>query len=639
MQKIDGERQWADEATFRNCIGKGITAGANGITLRRGVTIADEMGRCNRNDVEIIKGLRQAKKRYQLPAINAAEAQLCPYLTCDDPDGELELIIKGNSMILTRPEDRDYWDDRWTRIPVPSNWLKEGDNEVIFRSVGEAAWNLLIEDGRQPDRSEVSEDGGQTWRSDDLGENDRTDGEYMVRLWLDQHVASGDALSDPVDVLATAASGGVAPAGNVESFKLIVDATTPADTQISLQWRGGPTPVYDPATWSAWANAEGDITPGQGLRWVQWRASLRTTDPSVSPALNKVSLKATIVASALPETSVIDSDNPSLSRSPYRFSYLSSDAKRGERLRERWKLDEVIRPAKTEFEAYLHLRNWVREQWEDGWNMGEIDFCPPWDAMVILELASRKLSLGMCTHYATVMSHCSAALGLVARTQIMHAHCINEVWSGEHGKWVAMDVGGDANDETKFTYHFERDGVPMSALDAHRAHVEKDFGNVTIVPQPPPAVAEQFSVEKRLALFDRFMISLRNDELMTMGPGEPEHGKISYHYDGYLFWQDEETEPLPWFSQNTSRAEDIYWTVNRAVVHLQQSEEAGSLRIDLETETPNFKCFEVSVNEGDWEQKEASFTLVRSEGEMHLAVRPVNAFGRKGTESWVKVRS
>ena len=162
---------------------------------------------------------------------------------------------------------------------------------------------------------------------------------------------------------------------------------------------------------------------------------------------------------------------------------MSSDDERGQLLRERWKLNNVIRDAETDFDRFLHLRQWVREQWEDGWNMGEINFCPPWDAPLILELTSRKLSLGTCTHYATVMSQCSAALGLVARTQIMRSHCINEVWSGDHDKWVAMDVGGDINDETKFTYHFERDGVPLSALDCHDAWVNEDYDNVTLVPK------------------------------------------------------------------------------------------------------------------------------------------------------------
>lgn len=280
---------------------------------------------------------------------------------------------------------------------------------------------------------------------------------------------------------------------------------------------------------------------------------------------------------------------------------MSSDDERGHLLRDRWKLNDVVRDARTDFDRFLHLRQWVREQWEDGWDMGGINFCPPWDAPLILELASQKLSLGMCTHYATVMSQCSAALGLVARTQIMRSHCINEVWSGDHDKWVAMDVGGDNNDETKFTYHFERDGLPLSALDCHEAWVNDDYEDVNIVPQPPAATNDRFEVGKRLGLFERFMISMRNDETVTMGPGEPEHGKGSYHYDGYLFWQDEKTDPLPWFSHHTSRSEDLYGSVNRAKIHVQQSDSEDCLKVVLDVEMPNFERFESRHDDAEWQ--------------------------------------
>ena len=70
---------------------------------------------------------------------------------------------------------------------MPADWLHEGENDVVFRSMDESVWVLLIESSRQPDRSAVSEDGGQTWRNDDLGWNNGCDGEYMVRLWLDQY--------------------------------------------------------------------------------------------------------------------------------------------------------------------------------------------------------------------------------------------------------------------------------------------------------------------------------------------------------------------------------------------------------------------------------------------------------------------
>src|SRR5262249_10953796 len=38
---------------------------------------------------------------------------------------------------------------------------------------------------------------------------------------------------------------------------------------------------------------------------------------------------------------------------------------------------------------------------------------------------------------------------------------VNEVWSNEHAKWVLVDA--------KYDIHFERDRVPLSALDLHEA--------------------------------------------------------------------------------------------------------------------------------------------------------------------------
>ena len=58
----------------------------------------------------------------------------------------------------------------------------------------------LVENLIQPSRSLVSEEGGQTWRSDDLGDNNRADGEYVVRLWLDQSELTDEACSESIDL-------------------------------------------------------------------------------------------------------------------------------------------------------------------------------------------------------------------------------------------------------------------------------------------------------------------------------------------------------------------------------------------------------------------------------------------------------
>ena len=637
MTLAHGTRVWCSRRDFLECTGRGISVGENNVRLRRGVTVADEMGNCSLNDREAVFGLRQARKIFSIPALGASRALLCPYLLCDTADGELEIEVNGHSLTVGWPGDRTYWEDRWRPLEIPACWLSAGENEVIFRAVADAAWTLLVEESVQPKRSAVSEDGGQTWRSGDMGVNDRACGEYMVRLWLDQYAEAGEVCSSAVDLLGLVSTGGIAAAGNVTTIQLSADVRTPAGCTTALQWRCGPCPAYSPKTWTAWAPASETIEPAGPMRFLQWRIVMQSGQPSVTPEVERVSLSVAARATQ-PMARIVDSDNPALVRSSYRFSHLPADSKRGQILRERWKLDDVIRPAKSEFEAFQHLRQWVREQWEDGWNMGEIEFCPPWDAMVILSLASRKLSLGMCTHYATVMSHCSAALGFTARTQIMRSHCINEVWSSQHGKWVAMDVGGDSNDETKFTYHFERQGVPLTALEAHRAWVEQDYEDVRIVPEPPAAVSEQFQVAKRLKLFERFMISLRNDELETMGPGEPEHGKISYHFNRYLFWQDAETPGLPWFSEHTERPEDLYWTPNRAAIHLQRGVGTNELHVLLDTETANLKGFEIRIDDEEWQESSSAFTWRLNSQVSRLAVRPVNAFGRLGAESSVVVR-
>ena len=639
MTLAHGARVWRSRHDFVACTGRRISVTEDTVRLRRGVTVADEMGNCSKNDREEVFGLRQARKTFFIPSMGASGALLCPYLLCDRADGEMEVLVNGHLLRVGWSGDRDYWQDRWRPLEIPADWLGEGRNEVIFRALGDAVWTLLVEESVQPGRSAVSEDGGRTWRTESMGVNDRARGEYMVRLWLDQYAESGEVCSNAVDLLGLVSEGGIAAAGRVDAVRLSADVSTPTACNTALEWRGGPCPAYCPKTWTAWAPAAESIVPGDAVRFLQWRILLQTDQPSQTPEVEAVSLSVTARAK-MPSTRVVGSENPALVRSSYRFSHLPADSKRGRILRDRWRLDDVIRPAKSEFEAFLHLRQWVREQWEDGWNMGDIEFCPPWDAMVILSLASRKLSLGMCTHYATVMSHCAAALGFTARTQIMRSHCINEVWSNEHGKWVAMDVGGDSNDETKFTYHFERRGVPLSALDAHRAWVKQDFADVRIVPAPPPSIAGRFQVAERLRLFERFMISLRNDELETMGPGEPEHGKISYHFNRYLFWQDADTAPFPWFSEHTERPGDLYWTPNRAEIHLQQADEPDALRVWLDTETANLRGFEVSIDSGTWEERgEPAFDWRLNPQVNTLSVRPVNAFGRRGTESTVAVQA
>ena len=137
-------------------------------------------------------------------------------------------------------------------------------------------------------------------------------------------------------------------------------------------------------------------------------------------------------------------------------------------------------------------------------------------------------------------------------------------------------------------------------------------------------------------IFCRFGISLRNDHLTRPAPAEIEHGAGQYHFDGYLWWTDDLDPKYPEYSLQTNRPGDFYWTVNRTRIFLQL-EEAGALRVDLESVTPNFSHYLVQIDGGPWASRESPFTWALCPGENALRVKGVNAFGRTGRETHAAV--
>ena len=617
-----------------------LDADSGHLHLKKGVTYADEIGNCNNRDVETVSRTQWIRKDFQIDNPAADGAVLLPYINNKPkPGSRLHVTINDQeTVIFEEPEGREYWGDCWTSIPIET--LQPGLNRFVFQAEGEETWDFLVEQSRLPNRSAKSRDGGRNWDDERLGANDACDGEYMIRLQLDQYPACG-AMESPVIDLGKLASGDeIAVSFDLNHVKFHLNAEKPTGTRIDLKYRLGSTPEYDLTTWTDWMPADVLQPMPTGHRYLQWQMTLRTEDALVTPRVKCLELEIDVNLHeevGLPTLEVIEWNVPEVARSSHHFSYLPYETKRGELFRSRWKLDAVTAGATSEFDRFVRLSAWTRQQWENGWNMGAIDFCPPWDGMVILELASRQLSLGMCTHYTTVFVHACAALGLIARTLVIRCHCVAEVWSEEYDKWVMIDTGGDSNDETKATYYYARDGVPMSALEIHDAWVRRDFDGVAIEPE---YAAKRFENDliSRMQLFERFCIQLRNDELRTLSPGEPEHGSGSYHYDGYLWWKDEQTSPHAWFSKHSGRVADFYWTPNRTEIHLSRTDHPEVLHVALRTTMPNFKGYLVQMGDGDWELEPDDFGWKLRRGENHLRVKAISKFGWEGSESCVVVK-
>ena len=92
------------------------------------------------------------------------------------------------------------------------------------------------------------------------------------------------------------------------------------------------------------------------------------------------------------------------------------------------------------------------------------------------------------------------------------------------------------------------------------------------------------------------------------------------------------------YQHHTNRHQDFNPALNQAELHLQQTEDAQVLRVDIDTETPGFEFFLVQIDDGAW-AKERSDHLQwpLHEGSNKLKVRVRNKIGICGPISHVTV--
>ncbi|MBI4025706.1 MAG: hypothetical protein HY360_12050 [Verrucomicrobia bacterium] len=316
-------------------------------------------------------------------------------------------------------------------------------------------------------------------------------------------------------------------------------------------------------------------------------------------------------------------------------------------LRNRYKLDEIAAKGKTELEKFVLLRDWARYTAPKGWDAGATQWVPPWDALVILETnnpgrnggGNQPLALCMCTHFSTIFVQCAVALGYNARHLILDHHCAAEVWSNQFRKWIVMDTG-NSTDPT-LNCHFEKEGVPLNALEIRQLWKANRTNEIEAVYTPPRGRVRGPDMSKNqcgFGTYRRFAIPFRNNHLATPFPGELEQGESDYYCDQYLWWEDRAVPTeSPEYGKTTCRPADFYWTLNETAIDLQSSDGDDTLTVALDTVTPNFDKFLVATDGGKWESRPASFAWKLRPGENKLQVKSVNRFGIEGMESVARV--
>lgn len=208
-------------------------------------------------------------------------------------------------------------------------------------------------------------------------------------------------------------------------------------------------------------------------------------------------------------------------------------------LRSRENLDEVVRPAGTEFEKILLLKDWTRRQWESQ------DFpfpYPPWDALIILDWIRGGKTTGFCVQYAVVYAQSLQSLGIPVRyldieSQSRKGHFLTEVWSKDYNKWVVMDP--------YFDIHFEKDNIPLNALELHNVACDKKYGNINVV-KGPYIQNKDYNRKSLIDYYYIFRIMQKNNQLtnpVAISLIEKENLTIVKLTEDLLQWDDSFTRP------------------------------------------------------------------------------------------------
>jgi hypothetical protein len=343
--------------------------------------------------------------------------------------------------------------------------------------------------------------------------------------------------------------------------------------------------------------------------------------------------------------SVNQIDNQKILYSRYKFRYQPYEDPVLKKIREKYKLDEVVASAKDELQSIVLLRNWARSRFR------RKDYQPYMENFNALEVLERNLknpsdepfpksSYRPCHFAPLFLSQILISMGYNVRlVQISemekggyNGHGMTEVWSNQYLKWITMDA--DLN------LHYQRNGVPLNLLELHNERYKSGPTDIHMVYGEPLQLKgedrKKYNIEHMIKYHSYIqIIDMRNDWLTNhYFKGHPLKSDNSA-----LLWVDDNLPPVFRFRPKTSDIADFYWTLNQTEIMVKKQDKEGlQLALAFRTFTPNFKHFEIVIDDRLHTESELSdFTWAMHPGVNTISVRSVNKFGVPGITSFANI--
>lgn len=314
-------------------------------------------------------------------------------------------------------------------------------------------------------------------------------------------------------------------------------------------------------------------------------------------------------------------------------------------LKEKYQLDTIFHGEKDELKRILLLRHWIKRV------IKIEDFGEPYpgDGYVERILDEALGGVGFhCGHFSKVQNGVMNAYGYVTRNIGAGPgvqggpdghHGVNEIWLNSCKKWFLSDA--------KYDHHFEKNGIPLSALEIRDEYLKNKAADIVMVYGPdriPVDLNQETGMTKeRHAQTYTWVEHLAYNDLFTVWPCykellliyDDEYARThTWIWDGKPHW----TYAKPGYVRKIGDRHAIEWTANtiRSKVLITGSHAV----VELISDTPNFLEYQVrDTPEGEWRKVESpcQFDLTRKKHE--FSFRVLNLAHVTGPEHKVIVES
>lgn len=303
------------------------------------------------------------------------------------------------------------------------------------------------------------------------------------------------------------------------------------------------------------------------------------------------------IESQLPGFQVLEGNGTEQIKTDIPFVYESMHAPHLAKLREYYKLNELVSGVADEYEAMLRLGAWVGSQWDHGADSvpgGTVAF----DPIEVIQAGNNGAKF-WCEIATKVTVYAATALGWPARALAASRdgytweHAVTELWSNQYNKWFVIDAD--------FNIVYEKDGIPLSAFElCHDGPNLQDTNQLQVRPIAPHKPS--LPLMDLIPFYRYIHIDLRTDwNTRNLRRGSPTGGDLATWWTARPSLGNILTAKI-----RVDNREQFNWKVNTVSIYalgVDLIPETGPvLQIGLVGYSPFFETFQVSINDTPWEE-------------------------------------